>query len=517
MRSGIDDVEEFRVGYRYRLGRKRETGDAMSQALPHSEGAHPPDAMEVRSLNWRQRGAAWVLWCAFSACALAVACGSLPVAYRYGVGTASGAHLDPTWQGAAFVALDVFKMVVILAAPALVARGSKALAAGCLVVWLALSTLSVWAITASELIERRALGSTHQNQELAALDFRRDVARLESELAVIANARPAKSVFAEIEALKRDRLWTSSRGCTEATIAASRDFCAAYDRLFGELAAAERAAGLRSEISSKVAARPTPPKHGAEASPELTMIAEVAGMSPATVGFWRALALAIIWEVSAAVGLAAVGRLCPRAAAKDADSGQVRRTDPPPPVRSVPVQQECSPVHDAGPPVQVPHSPGLLICPADLSAISIQPTRSPVQHEAMASMPPLPRTGVGQEAEQAVHAFVQMLDRDPQGTVAGAALFRAYRAQRSQHGWPDLSARKFGENARVAVEALGGTKRRSNGSVYTGVCIPGSWSIRLATQASTGNGAAGEKSSTPEMISSRATQCMPVPLVQAQS
>jgi hypothetical protein len=66
---------------------------------------------------------------------------------------------------------------------------------------------------------------------------------LQTRLAPVAKARPAGVVEAGVIAGQHDPLWASSKGCTNATIQASRAFCRNQELLKEELKASREAAG----------------------------------------------------------------------------------------------------------------------------------------------------------------------------------------------------------------------------------------------------------------------------------
>jgi hypothetical protein len=71
---------------------------------------------------------------------------------------------------------------------------------------------------------------------------------MRGRLAAVASARASTVIEGEMARQKQDRLWTSTRECSDATAPASREYCKAFEALRVELAAAVEAAQLRSEI-----------------------------------------------------------------------------------------------------------------------------------------------------------------------------------------------------------------------------------------------------------------------------
>ena len=79
-------------------------------------------------------------------------------------------------------------------------------------------------------------------------DLKQERRDIRAELLALGTIGNPNVIKAEIDELDRSRLFHSSHGCTDATRARSRYFCASRDRLMGELAGATRAAQLRADI-----------------------------------------------------------------------------------------------------------------------------------------------------------------------------------------------------------------------------------------------------------------------------
>jgi hypothetical protein len=73
-------------------------------------------------------------------------------------------------------------------------------------------------------------------------DVRADLKRAEDQLKWIPPHRPPATVGAELNVLKAQRAWMTSRECTDATLRSSREFCQQYFKL-----SAEYASGQESE------------------------------------------------------------------------------------------------------------------------------------------------------------------------------------------------------------------------------------------------------------------------------
>jgi hypothetical protein len=79
-------------------------------------------------------------------------------------------------------------------------------------------------------------------------DLRAELDRSRSTLKSLPEHRPAGTVAGEIEAVKQNPRWTTTKGCTDATIPESRVYCEGYFKLQAEHAAAAQAAKLDARI-----------------------------------------------------------------------------------------------------------------------------------------------------------------------------------------------------------------------------------------------------------------------------
>ena len=165
-----------------------------------------------------------------------------------------------------------------------------------------LCLLNIWATMSVEVLERAALAAKHTTaaQQLADLEAQRG--RVEDRLRVLGETRPVEAVEAAMAAERHNRRWTASKGCTDAT-RDSRAYCAAYNRLFGELAAAQEAANQRARLDElqgqirKMRAAQTPN------AAELQLVAKLFGIDAETAGFIRALVFAAVVELVCAFAL----------------------------------------------------------------------------------------------------------------------------------------------------------------------------------------------------------------------
>jgi hypothetical protein len=116
------------------------------------------------------------------------------------------------------------------------------------------------------------------------------------------------AVEADIARSKKDRLWDATSGCTDATLAASREFCKRIDTLRAELALAAEDQVLTSKIEGlkfkvqQLRARGA----GRDADPQLGEIARAAGLDILRVRSGMNWLLAIAIEAVSCFGLFAI-------------------------------------------------------------------------------------------------------------------------------------------------------------------------------------------------------------------
>lgn len=152
----------------------------------------------------------------------------------------------------------------------------------------------------------------------------RDLHLRESQRAALAQSRPPAVVELEIERLRQNRRWRATKACTNATEAESRDYCAGYFALRTELAAGQEEARL----SSLVAALGVEAEHlrkqgsGQDSDPQVTLLARLSGLSAEPVRLALILAVAVLVEIGASLGLfLASGHSAPvRKAAPESDA-----------------------------------------------------------------------------------------------------------------------------------------------------------------------------------------------------
>jgi hypothetical protein len=184
--------------------------------------------------------------------------------------------------------------------------------------------------------ERVVAGANYQ-------DLRADMKRAEDQLKWIPPHRPPSTVEAELNVLKAQRAWMTSKECTDPTIKSSREFCQQYFKL-----SAEHASGVEAEKHRAKLAQLGAQIHGTkltgaavmgEADPQAGVIARLIGVDIGTVQTGLMLFVALLIEIGSGFGMYVAFAYWrpnqsmhggPRPASKPAGVQPVRKEETPP-------------------------------------------------------------------------------------------------------------------------------------------------------------------------------------------
>lgn len=436
------------------------------------------------------------LWSPLAVIALAVAALGVTQNARYGawLDAASGSQTATIFGialggfGITFAVLNSFKVISLPAIIEAWRQGSRGIATICAVGFIGLAALSIWNVTALQTIARDDKGARQEIERQRLADLKAELAEVEARASALGEARLTGEIEAALAAMRVDRRWSSSNECRDATAQGSRTFCADYHREFAELTRANHVEQSRTKIErlrNEIAQRTTV---GAVqlADPELKRLADATGFDAATVGWWRALVFAMIFELVEAFALALAWVVRPR---NTATPSKGRSLPPPgeplPRLDFVAAETTCPEGNSRALPKPVP--------PLDEPALEPAPTAAKSGAKSGASVATKPalrlalrlvtsaaardaRTAPGQDSTiepgQAVAAFVATLSRSASARVTGGELLSAYECARQTRGWPELTATAFGRQLKRAITKAGGRKVKSNGQqVYVGFAL----------------------------------------------
>ena len=148
--------------------------------------------------------------------------------------------------------------------------------------------------------ERVVAGANYQ-------DLRAEMKRAEDQLKWIPPHRPKSTVEAELNVLKAQRSWMTSRECTDATLKSSREFCQQYFKLAAEYASGQEAEKYQARIGQLGAkiqgAHVTGAAVMGEADPQAGVISRLTGLEISTVQTALMLFVALLIEIGSGFGM----------------------------------------------------------------------------------------------------------------------------------------------------------------------------------------------------------------------
>jgi hypothetical protein len=140
--------------------------------------------------------------------------------------------------------------------------------------------------------------ATRAKASASYADMRRELETMRGTRGGLPAHRPVGTVESELAAARTDRRFDTSSSCTDATAKASREFCAGYARLQGELESAKAAAALDVKIRELTLKLEKSPSVRA-ANPQAEVLARLLGVAPEDAEAWYALLFALAVELAA--------------------------------------------------------------------------------------------------------------------------------------------------------------------------------------------------------------------------
>jgi hypothetical protein len=224
--------------------------------------------------------------------------------YRFGFSLGKTA-LDGQIYGAASAAADCFKALVPFFLFAAIRNKMWSQAFAAAVVWAVVTSYSMTSALGHAALNR--LDTTGQRAVEAAnyKDLRADSKRAQDQLDWIPAHRPAETVSAELNVLKAQRLWMSTRECTEVTGKSAREFCQQFHKLNAEYASGLQSQKLESRIA-EIGAKLSKTAGGtvmAEADPQASVLARITGLEVDKVQTALTIFVALLIEIGSAFGM----------------------------------------------------------------------------------------------------------------------------------------------------------------------------------------------------------------------
>ncbi|MBN9260942.1 MAG: hypothetical protein J0I57_07490 [Hyphomicrobium sp.] len=162
-----------------------------------------------------------------------------------------------------------------------------------------MSSLGFAAEMRSGLVEARVAQSRQLDEKMRAL------AAIDAQLQRMGVLRLTAEVERDMAIAEQDRRWTSSGQCTDATVPASRAFCAEHVRLVGEREVISKAAELQARRNALVVAIAELRQAGADGAddPQAAVIAKLLSQDEGGVRTALIVAAALLVEVGSGLGL----------------------------------------------------------------------------------------------------------------------------------------------------------------------------------------------------------------------
>jgi hypothetical protein len=219
-------------------------------------------------------------------------------------------EMDGQIYGAASAAADCLKALIPFFFFAALKNRMWSQATASAIVWVVVTGFSLTSALGHAAQNRLNTAGQRTVEAQVYKDLRADLKRAQDELSWIPQHRPTQTVAAEIEGLKKQRLWTSTNGCVDIPGKTTREFCQQHSALTAELASAQRSGEISQRITGihdKLGAA-TRSTVLSEADPQAAVLAKVAsifGLSMKTEDVQTALTIfiAVLLEVGSGLGM----------------------------------------------------------------------------------------------------------------------------------------------------------------------------------------------------------------------
>lgn len=224
--------------------------------------------------------------------------------YRFGYSlgkTPSDGHI----YGLASAAADCFKALVPFFFFAAIRNRMWSQALAAVLVWVVVTAYAMTSALGHAALNRLDTSGRRAVASLNYKDLRADLKRAQDQLSWIPAHRPPETVAAELNVLKAQRRWLTTKECTDATLRASRAFCQQYFKL-----SAEHASGLEAEKlevhTAEIAAKLAKAKGGtvmAVADPQASVLARLLGVDLEKVQTGLTVFVALLIEIGSGFGM----------------------------------------------------------------------------------------------------------------------------------------------------------------------------------------------------------------------
>ena len=222
--------------------------------------------------------------------------------FGYSLGrTPTNSHI----YGMASAAADCFKALVPFFFFAAIRNRVWSQAAAAALVWVVVTGYAFTSALGHAALNRFSTSGERVVAGTNYKDLRAELKRAEDQLKWIPPHRPPSTVEAEINVLKAQKSWLTSKDCTDATIRSSREFCQQYFKLAAEYASGQEAEKHRAKIGQLGAqtAKVTGAAVMGEADPQAGVISRLTGIEIGTVQTGLMLFVALLIEIGSGFGM----------------------------------------------------------------------------------------------------------------------------------------------------------------------------------------------------------------------
>ena len=152
---------------------------------------------------------------------------------------------------------------------------------------------------------RGTLVQTREEASAAYARIQSAIENMDSKRRALPAHRPAGVVSEDIARHRQDRRWSATKACTDATHSESRAYCAGYFTLRAELAAAEEAQRLETQIAALAAQAESLRASGAghDSDPQVALLSQIFGADREPMRLALTIAIALLVEIGASLGL----------------------------------------------------------------------------------------------------------------------------------------------------------------------------------------------------------------------
>jgi len=213
-------------------------------------------------------------------------------------------ELDSQLLGGASAASDCLKALIPFFLFAALRNRQWSQAAAATLLWSVCLTFSFASAIGFSAINRADTSGLRAAQAVAYGDMKTELDKTREKLGWVPQHRPAGMVAQEVEVLKQNNRWSSSKNCTDATSGASKAYCGQYYTLLAELGAAQEGDKLQTridEVRGKIATA-TSGVALAAADPQVDALTSLSGQNRALVQTGLILMVALLVELGSSLG-----------------------------------------------------------------------------------------------------------------------------------------------------------------------------------------------------------------------